>query len=514
MRPNPRLLAVVLAVVVLAAVFATRSDKDVMGEPSFDPTAWFTPQWEEILGGDAPTEQAPTLDAVALARATDLPAREVPAVSALMSDLALAAATGSSREPFGMYFARNHRRVGQATIPGGEFCRDVSILAVSSFTLPLAPAGSFVKSLVAWTGTCPYPPPSLFGDNVAPLYVNFLYAARTEVLPYEVPQLPYGGWAPLHPVEIPGTRMFAGTATSLPDVWEVRDLTTCTLPGVAARIEVAAAFEALCQEANGLPLLAVEGLRSPEEQLERFKRAVESYGSERAARARVAYSDGELCESMHCAGEAIDVAPEEGVLRWLQAEVACLGPSGVSAAPCGTGSRPVSRLERYGFVAPHASQPYHLEFALGTLDADADLYGDCTPGGVPLRERIIAVFTCRIMESGLGYETPASVVDEALAVAQCTSNLDPGFVAHGGKYLEQPHPLTGDVDTRTGIFGLSAAVAARWIPSPYTGSMATANIDAAARIYLDERSWGRWGWAPFACAAADDGFITDSVLIG
>lgn len=118
------------------------------------------------------------------------------------------------------------------------------------------------------------------------------------------------------------------------------------------------------------------------------------------------------------------------------------------------------------------------------------------------------------MESGLGYETPASVVDEALAVAQCTSNLDPGFVAHGGKYLEQPHPLTGDVDTRTGIFGLSAAVAARWIPSPYTGSMATANIDAAARIYLDERSWGRWGWAPFACAAADDGFITDSVLIG
>jgi len=518
MRPNLRLLAILAAFVALftalVILYATRGGGDTRGEPSFDPTAWFTPQWEELLGGDASMVQAPVLDAVALAQATDLAPRDVPAVSALMSDLALAAASGSGREQFGAYFARNHRRIGQATIPGGEFCRDVSVLAVSSFTLPIAPTGSFVKSLVAWTGNCPYPPPSLFGGNAAPLYVNFLYAARTEVLPYEVPQLPYGDWAPLHPVEIPGTRMFAGASTSLPDAWEVRDLAACTLPGVAARLEVATAFEALCQEANGLPLLAVEGLRSPEDQRERFLRAVESYGSERAARARVAYSDGELCESMHCAGEAIDIAPEEGVLRWLQAEVACLGPSGVSPAPCGPGSRPVTRLERYGFVAPHANQPYHLEFAIGTLDADADLYGDCTPGGVPLPERIVAVFTCRIMESGLGYETPATVIDEALAVAQCTSNLDPGFVIHGGKYTEQPHPLTGDVDSRTGIFGLSADVAARWIPSPYTASMATANIDAAARIYLDERSWGRWGWAPFACAAADDGFITDSVLVG
>jgi len=514
MRPNPRLLALVAAVVALAVVYTVRGGNGTLGEPSFEPTTWFAPQWEEILGGDAPTAQATSLDATALARATDLSARDVPAVSALMADLAFAAASGSGREPFDAYFARNHRRIGQATIPGGEFCRDVSVLAVSSFTLPIAPTGSFVKSLVAWTGNCPYPPPSLFGEGVAPVYVNFLYAARTEVLPYEVPQLPYGGWAPLHPVEIPGTRMFAGTATSLPDAWEVRDLAACALPGVAARIEIATAFEALCQEANGLPLLAVEGLRSPEEQLERFERAVASYGSERAARARVAYSDGGICESMHCAGEAIDVAPEEGVLRWLQAEVACLGPSGLSSSPCGAGARPVTRLERYGFVAPHASQPYHLEFAIGTLDADADLYGDCTPGGVPLRERIVAVFTCRIMESGLGYETPASVIGEAIAVAQCTSNLDPGFVVHGGKYVDRPHPTTGGLDTRTGIFGLSAEVAARWIPSPYTAAMATANIDAAARIYLDERSWGRWGWAPFACASADDGFITDSVLVG
>lgn len=514
MKPSVRLLAVVLLVIVLAAVLATRGGGRTADEVSLDPTTWFAPQWSELLGGDAPTKQAQTFDTAALAQATDLPPRHVPAVSTLMGDLAFAAASGSDRILFGAYFARNHGRIGQPTIPGGEFCRDVSVLAVSSFTLPLSPSGSFVKSLVAWTGTCPYPPSSLFGGGSTPLYVNFLYAARVDAIPYEVQQLPYGGWVPLHPTELPNTRMSPGIVSTPSDEWEVRNLATCSRPNVAVRIEVAVAFEALCQETNGLPLLAINGLRTPEEQSELFKRAVSSYGSERAARARVAYSDGAVCESMHCAGEAIDVAPDEGVLKWLQAEVACLTPSGVSAAPCGPGVRSVSRLERYGFITPHANQPYHIEFALGTLDADADLYGDCTPGGVPLRERIVAVFTCRIMEAGLGYSTPSNVIDAALAVAQCTSNFDPGFVAHGGKYVERAHPRTGNVDTRAGIFGLSADVATRWIAPPYAVSTATANIDAAARIYIDERSWGRWGWGQFACATADDGFITDSVLVG
>jgi len=170
-------------------------------------------------------------------------------------------------------------------------------------------------------------------------------------------------------------------------------------------------------------------------------------------------------------------------------------------------------LERFGFVAPQPDHPYHIEFALGTLDDDAEIYGDCTPGGIPVRERVVAVFLCRIMESGFGGSTSGTVLSEALAVAECTSGLDPGFLAHGGRFANVPSPRTGFPDTRSGVFGLSEEVARRWIPAPFSAFTATANIDAAARIYIEERSWGRWGWGPFACAAADDGFITKSVLL-
>jgi len=118
------------------------------------------------------------------------------------------------------------------------------------------------------------------------------------------------------------------------------------------------------------------------------------------------------------------------------------------------------------------------------------------------------------MESGFGGSTPGTVLSEALAVAECTSGLDPGFLVHGGRFAKDPSPLTGFPDTRSGVFGLSEEVARRWIPAPFSAFTTTANIDAAARIYVEERSWGRWGWGPFACAAADDGFITKSVLLG
>ena len=481
---------------------------------TLDPTMWFAPQWTDLLGGDALTPQEALLDLDALRQATDLDSTDIPGVSKLMFDLTMSAASGADQGRFGDYFARNHPQLSAPQAGLGSFCTDVSVEAVSTFTLPVSPIGSFVKSLVVWSGSCPNPPPSLNGPVGKPLFVSFLYAARSEMLPYDTANLAssFGGWVPVRPVEVPGARFDAASAASLPSPWETTTLTECSLSDVQVRLEVAAAFAQLCSAAEGVPLVAVEGLRTPEEQQTRFDDARDSYGSEQAARSRVAFSDGFLCESLHCAGEAIDLAPNESVLEWLQATTACLSGSSVSEPPCAETSRPVSRLERYGFVAPHPKQPFHIEYALGTFDADAEIYGDCTPGGVQVPERIVYIFKCRIMESGFGPTTPQSVLDEALEIARCTSGFDPGFSSFGGRYRNSPNPATGSTDDRIGIFGLSKSVSARWIPTPYQASSATANIDAAARIYVEERTWGRRGWGPFACAAADDGIVSASVL--
>ena len=501
---------------VLAAGFIMLPKGRSSESYTLDPTMWFAPQWTDLLGGDALTPQEAIVDLDALRRATDLGSRDIPGVSKLMFELAMSSASGIGQERFGGYFARNHPQLTTPQAGLGSFCANVDVGAVSTFILPVPPSGSFVKSLVVWSGSCPNPPPSLNGTVGRPLFVSFLYAARAEVLPYDVSEIAalFGGWVPVRPVEIPGARLVASSMPAAPSSWEITSLTECSLPGVQVRLEVAAAFARLCSAAEGIPLVAVEGLRTPEEQRARFDEALDSYGSEQAARSRVAFSDGFLCESLHCAGEAIDLAPNETVLDWLQATTACLSGSSVFEPPCAETSRPVSRLERYGFISPHPKQPFHIEYALGTFDADAEIYGDCTPGGVQVPERVVYIFKCRIMEAGFGPTTPQSVIDEALEIAKCTSGFDPGFSSFGGRYRNSPNPATGSTDDRTGVFGLSQDVSARWIPAPYQASSATANIDAAARIYVEERTWGRRGWGPFACAAADDGIVSVSVLPG
>jgi hypothetical protein len=154
---------------------------------------------------------------------------------------------------------------------------------------------------------------------------------------------------------------------------------------------------------------------------------------------------------------------------------------------------------------------YHIEFSLGTLSVDAETYGDCTPGGVPVPNRVSLVFRCRALEAGLGLQEAERLSKEAYLVAQCSSKFESGFASFEGRFRQTPNPSTGFTDDRVGIFGLSGEIAARWLMAGESLYSATANIDAAARIYVEERSWGRWGWDLFACATGSDG-LTKPVI--
>lgn len=511
-----RLLALGLVVLILlGAIYQLRTNvSTTREEPGFDPTTWFAPQWEDLLGGDSLTPN-PQLDLAAIAATTDLPGSVLQPATRLFYDLTTASASGLGRDEFGTYFARNHPVIRPTST--SSFCTEVSVEAVSAFYLPVAPRNSLIKALVLWRGNCPYPPPSITPAGSEPLYLNFLYAAQDEVLSNRSPErllTRYNKWVPARPAELPGSNSWQKFSASTPAPFELNTIPKCAVSGIVARIEVAVAYMALCAEAEaaGMPLMAVEGYRTPADQKALYDAARKRYGSDRAARARVAYSDGYLCESMHCAAEAIDLAPNADVAKWLSAPVACLADGVLVSPPCAPATTPVTRLERYGFTAPHPQHGYHLEYVLGTLSADADLYGDCTPGGQPVAARIDLIFRCRLLEGGLGAELASIVAKEATLVATCTSGLDPGFTSYGGAYASTPNPLTGSLDDRVGIFGLSAAVVSRWVPPNESPLSASSNIDAAARIFVDERSWGGWGWNLFACAAADDGLVQASVL--
>lgn len=512
-----RAFLVIPALLVVAALYVFIPQQDSTAPAAVvDPVSWMAPAWIDALGGDALNGQETGPDTEAFAELTDLPPEQSPSVTALALDVAVADASGVGREMFDTYFARNHTPVSS----GGplRFCENIAVLATSSFVLPVRPEGSAVKSLVMWSGTCPYPPTSLTPAGLAPVYLSALYMMTAETYPYETSEelvRRYKGWVPVRPLEIPGSAASVALESPPPANWELSRLSTCSAPNIALRSEVAAAFSLLCAEAQAaqLPLYAVDGLRSAADQADRFKSAVSEYGSERAARGRVAYSDGSYCASLHCSGEAVDVAPSTAVVEWMMETSGCLDGIGFSPPPCPTGSRPISRLARYGFSAPNPTYPYHLEYILGTLSADADLYGDCTPGPVGAPDQVRLVFLCRLLESGTKRSDLERVQAEASAIAECSSGWDPGFVVFAGKFISTPNPATGAVDDRTGIFALSSEFARRWVLDG-EGSRSTAvlNIDAAARFYVEERSWGRWGWDAFACATADDGVITSPVV--
>lgn len=524
MRPNRLLALVTLAVVATLSVLwiKDRGGPVVDEQGAVNPTTWFAPSWEDALGGDAPTPEGAAIDLTQVASLTDIPPQHRLAVARLAADIATASASGLNHALYGTYFARNHPVIAAPELPpsgaSARYCSDVEIVATSSFLLPIAPSGSFVKSLVLWRGSCPFPPPSISSIEGSPIYVAFVYLARSDVYPHETaPELlaAYNGWVPIRPTEMPGATSWSRPIPTPPAPWEVAEVEGCSLAGVLVRTEVAAAYAGLCAEARaqGVQLLAIDGLRNAEEQRRRFDAAVQEFGSERAARVRVAFSDGERCESTHCAGEALDVSPGDVITTWLGMVVGCIEPSGVfTGAPCTPGAQPVSRIERYGFTRPNPTYPFHLEYALGTLSIDAELYGDCTPGAVDVRDQVQLVFQCRSMEAGLSRAEAISAGPIAVAIAECSSQLNPAASSFDGRFRTAANPATGYPDDRSGLFAISSAVAERWMAPNSSLRTPLTNIDIAARLYVEERVWGRWGWDPFACAAADDGTVQRSVL--
>ena len=103
---------------------------------------------------------------------------------------------------------------------------------------------------------------------------------------------------------------------------------------------------------------------------------------------------------------------------------------------------------------------------------------------------------------------------EAVVVAHCESRFDPNAVVFDGRYRDARHP-NGNHYSAAGVFQFIRKTANRWINGGYSNVHdIRLNIDAAARLFIHNRSRGYRGWDDWACAAANDGFKVGSVLPG
>lgn len=139
----------------------------------------------------------------------------------------------------------------------------------------------------------------------------------------------------------------------------------------------------------------------------------------------------------------------------------------------------------------------------------------CRPAsGTPVPDMVAEIFRCRVSPH-LPPEKVDRVVREAVVVAECESRFDPNVVVFDGRYADSPHPRTGMRYTAAGVFQFIRATADDYIVGGYAKVKdPVANIDAAARLYLDTRSHGGWGWEPWECAAVNGSFKANSVLPG
>ena len=143
--------------------------------------------------------------------------------------------------------------------------------------------------------------------------------------------------------------------------------------------------------------------------------------------------------------------------------------------------------------------------------------GSCVEAGnsndVP---RVVAdIFRCRLAEAGVAEPEARRIAAEAVVVAHCESKWDPGAVVFDGRYVDRPHPSTGDRYSAAGVFQFIRRVADQWVEGGYAQVRdPRRNIDAAARLFIHNRARGFGGWGEWACVAANDGFQVGSVLPG
>ena len=130
--------------------------------------------------------------------------------------------------------------------------------------------------------------------------------------------------------------------------------------------------------------------------------------------------------------------------------------------------------------------------------------------------RVVAdIFRCRLAEAGVADAAARRIAAEAVVVSHCESKWDPDVVVFDGRYLDTPHPRTGNRYSAAGVFQFIRATADKWIDGGYAQVRnPRRNIDAAARLFIENRSRGLGGWGDWACAAVNDGFKSGSVLPG
>ncbi|MCP4792017.1 MAG: hypothetical protein GY882_01575 [Actinomycetia bacterium] len=281
-----------------------------------------------------------------------------------------------------------------------------------------------------------------------------------------------------------------------------------------ARIEVVDVWAYMCAdaEASGVELRISSGYRSPAYQMRIWEDALRAYGSaSEAARWVARPTPSGHCTSRHCAGAAIDVSSVNGAWDWMHATIGCWSVSDLrlGTSACTSAEIPVERLQIYGYVAPMSWEPWHIEIG---LPADEVAAADCLPPShYQVPEMVAAIWRCHLLAAGIGGSTMDAVVADALLVSRCESTWDPEAVAFGGRYIDTPHPATGQIHTATGIFSIDRATADALVEGGYANAHdPVANINAAARLFLSGLDADPW--APWSCATGDD--ITASVLPG
>lgn len=170
--------------------------------------------------------------------------------------------------------------------------------------------------------------------------------------------------------------------------------------------------------------------------------------------------------------------------------------------------RAIYRAENGGADAPREPTPDDLE---------AKAKVDCVragPADADVPTMVAEIFRCRLLEAGFDQARVDNWTADALVVSQCESLWDTSAVVFDGRYRDTPHP-NGNRYSAAGVFQFIRATADKWIEGGYANVHdARLNIDAAARLFIHNRTLGLRGWEDWACAAAHDGFKAGSVLPG
>lgn len=452
-------------------------------EPPVAPALWSPPEWDRLLGGDSAVVDESTWAALDSFSTLDDPDdAEADAAAVLTAKL-----TGDGTGAYPQIFDDDPFAAEDPDAALVGVCTQVDVVAVSSVVMPIEDEAGprWAKFAVAWTGTCAGPAAPEPGE----VRVAYTYAQRTG-----------SGWRPVRETAVPGSgwRWLAAA-----DGAELATMACANPAGQRAAVEVAAAFDVMCEDAaaDGVTLEVRSGWRDATAQQRLWDTAVDQVGVDAARRWVVAPGAGG-CTSRHCDGAAIDVVDDLEVLAWLEAPAACRGSSGALTDPaggtCPRGSTPVPRHLHYGFVRPYAHIGTHLEWGLPLESRRPGGCGAAPDHGVPAT--IAAAWRCQLARAGVDAETIRAAAAGAVTQARCASGWNPGAVAAGGRYVDAPDPRTGKVDTRAGVHMLTREQADAHVDGGYRHVADTAASAAgAARMWLAGRAGDPW--AGFECAA-------------